>query len=291
MHLRDPAEAGRRAVTALRLVLVDPEIEMVVAWRRHFQGLANVETVAGYFEQLPVFDCMVSAANSFGLMDGGVDAAIIRFFGDRLMNRVQRRILDEYLGEQPVGTSMIVETDHPRHPFIAHTPTMRVPMDIAHTDNVYRAMWAMLLAVQRHNEHAERRIAIVACPGLGTATHAVILSAMFVLAVPDLERSGAFYRDVLGFEVRETGDPGCSLRLPRRGRRGILPAGAGLPRGARQADRRQAMFGFQHAGRELLPFRARLACRSVRPTRSRSRRRPPRRAGRADRDPARARTR
>jgi O-acetyl-ADP-ribose deacetylase (regulator of RNase III) len=43
-------------------------------------------------------------------------------------------------------------------------------MDIAHTDNVYRAMWAMLLAVQRHNEHAERRIAIVACPGLGTAT-------------------------------------------------------------------------------------------------------------------------
>ena len=30
----------------------------------------------------------------------------------------------------------------------------------------------------------------------------------FVLAVPDLERSGAFYRHVLGFEVREIGDPG-----------------------------------------------------------------------------------
>jgi O-acetyl-ADP-ribose deacetylase (regulator of RNase III) len=143
---------------------------MVVAWRRYFQGLPNVDIVAGYFERLPAFDCMVSAANSFGLMDGGVDAAIVRFFGDRLMERVQRRILDEYLGEQPVGTSMIVQTGHPGHPFIAHTPTMRVPMDIARTDHVYSAMWAMLLAVRRHNERAEQRIDVVACPGLGTAT-------------------------------------------------------------------------------------------------------------------------
>ena len=35
-----------------------------------------------------------------------------------------------------------------------------------------------------------------------------ILRTSFVLAVPDLERSAAFYRDVLGFEVREIGDPG-----------------------------------------------------------------------------------
>ena len=30
---------------------------------------------------------------------------------------------------------------------------------------------------------------------------------MFVLAVPSLERSAAFYRDVLGFEIQEIGDP------------------------------------------------------------------------------------
>ncbi len=30
----------------------------------------------------------------------------------------------------------------------------------------------------------------------------------YVIAVPDLERSAAFYRDVLGFEIREIGDPG-----------------------------------------------------------------------------------
>jgi O-acetyl-ADP-ribose deacetylase (regulator of RNase III) len=113
---------------------------------------------------------MVSAANSFGLMDGGVDWAIVRFFGESLQAKVQERILQEYLGEQPVGTSLIVETGHPRHPFVAHTPTMRVPMPITRTDNVYLAMWAMLQAVHRHNQHAEQRINVVACPGLGTAT-------------------------------------------------------------------------------------------------------------------------
>ena len=36
----------------------------------------------------------------------------------------------------------------------------------------------------------------------------MIRAARHVIAVPDLERSARFYRDVLGFEVREVGDPG-----------------------------------------------------------------------------------
>ena len=43
-------------------------------------------------------------------------------------------------------------------------------MPIAHTDHAYLAMWAMLLAVRRHNLYSQRPITIVACPGLGTAT-------------------------------------------------------------------------------------------------------------------------
>jgi predicted enzyme related to lactoylglutathione lyase len=34
---------------------------------------------------------------------------------------------------------------------------------------------------------------------------------MYVLAVPDLARSGEFYARVLGFEVREMGDPGWRM--------------------------------------------------------------------------------
>jgi O-acetyl-ADP-ribose deacetylase (regulator of RNase III) len=157
-------------MTEITLILVDPNLALCTAWSQHFSGMRGVRVRHGRFEQLTEFDCMVSAANSFGLMDGGVDLAITNYFGARLMERVQFRVLSEYLGEQPVGTSMIVETEHPDHPFIAHTPTMRVPMAITTTDNVYSATWAMLVAVARHNRADERKITTIACPGMGTAT-------------------------------------------------------------------------------------------------------------------------
>jgi O-acetyl-ADP-ribose deacetylase (regulator of RNase III) len=43
-------------------------------------------------------------------------------------------------------------------------------MTIAHTDNVYKAMWAMVLAVYHHNQSVEHKINSVVCPGLGTGT-------------------------------------------------------------------------------------------------------------------------
>lgn len=154
----------------VELILVDPQQALCDAWKAAFGESPTVSIVCGRFEDLPDFDCMVSAANSFGLMDGGVDLAITRFFGLQLMERVQTHILREYLGEQPVGTSFIIDTGHQRHPFLAHTPTMRVPMSISATDNVYVAMHAMLLAVRRHNVSTDRKIRKLACPGLGTAT-------------------------------------------------------------------------------------------------------------------------
>jgi O-acetyl-ADP-ribose deacetylase (regulator of RNase III) len=154
----------------LRIIFVDPNPNFKAAIDEFFKDVPNIQTVVGKFQQIPDFDCMVSPANSFGLMDGGVDADIIGYFGYPLMERVQNRILADYLGEQPVGTCIIVETGHPQHPYLAHTPTMRVPMTIAHTDNVYKAMWALLLAVRQHNRTAARKIESIVCPGLGTGT-------------------------------------------------------------------------------------------------------------------------
>lgn len=97
-----------------------------------------------------------------------MDAAITEFFGVALETSVKQRILEDYLGEQPVGTSLIVETEHPQHPFLAHTPTMRVPMQIKGTDIPYVAMWAMLLAVRQYNKAHPNSIRSVVCPGFGT---------------------------------------------------------------------------------------------------------------------------
>lgn len=151
-----------------KLILIASERDLYNAFREYFTHFSNVEIVNDRFEWLTKYDCLVSPANSFGMMDGGMDAAITSFFGKSLEEKVQRRILDDYLGEQPIGTSLIVETGHPNHPFLAHTPTMRVPMNIQGTDIPYVAMWAMLLAVRQHNKNARRQIESVVCPGFGT---------------------------------------------------------------------------------------------------------------------------
>ncbi|MBL8163267.1 MAG: macro domain-containing protein [Anaerolineae bacterium] len=150
------------------LILVDPWEPLCRAWREFFADLPSVTIVQDVFQEVPEFHCMVSPANSFGLMDGGVDAAIIGYFGVQLMRDVQAHIIKDYFGEQPVGSSFIISTGHPKHPWLAHTPTMRVPMGITRTDNVYLAMWAMLRAVHQHNERHEQLIGKVLCPGLGT---------------------------------------------------------------------------------------------------------------------------
>ena len=156
-----------------KLILVDPQIMICEAWEKRFKEYEYVEIINGFFEQIEHFDCMVSAANSFGLMDGGVDLAITNFFGHKLQLKVQEKIMSEYYGEQPVGTSMIVETGNEKHPFVAHTPTMRIPLKITKTDNVYLAKFALLRAVANHNKTNEKKIKIVVCPGLGTSAGGV----------------------------------------------------------------------------------------------------------------------
>lgn len=157
----------------VQLILVDRSEELCDEFEKRFCDFPHVQVLHLAFENLPRFDCVVAAGNSFGLMDAGVDRAIVGFFGRDLMERIQRHILEEYLGEQPVGTSFVIETHHRQHPFVAHTPTMRAPMNIAHTDHVYNAMRAMLLAVRQHNRCGKEKIEVVACPGLGTGTGGV----------------------------------------------------------------------------------------------------------------------
>jgi O-acetyl-ADP-ribose deacetylase (regulator of RNase III) len=152
----------------LKLILVAPDRSLYEAFQEQFSYLPKVQIVNNYFEWIINFDCLVSPANSFGMMDGGMDAAIVNFFGRSLEEKVQQTILEDYLGEQPIGTSLIIETNHSKHPFLAHTPTMRVPMTIVGTDIPYIAMWAMLLAVRQHNKTSKRKIDTVVCPGLGT---------------------------------------------------------------------------------------------------------------------------
>ena len=163
-----------------KLILSAIQPDLYEAFKKHFAQFPQVEVVFKPFEQVE-FDCVVSAANSFGLMDGGVDQCITDYFGIQMMKRVHQAVIKEYYGEQPVGTSMIVRGNERIEPgkknkYVAHTPTMRIPMDVSKTHYVYSAMKAMLIAVEKHNQNYfenggnsdDTKIDIVICPGLGT---------------------------------------------------------------------------------------------------------------------------
>lgn len=111
-------------------------------------------------------DAVVSPANSFGFMDGGVDALYLEHFGSRIQTAVRERILYDHRGELLVGAAVTVPTGDPAIPWLIAAPTMRVPMRLPpDTVNPYLAMRAVLRAAA-----GTPSIRTVAVPGLGTGT-------------------------------------------------------------------------------------------------------------------------
>jgi len=153
----------------IKLILSAPVPAMAEAFKRVFTDIEEVTVVSAPFETIPEFDCMVSAANSFGLMDGGVDAAITAFFGTQLQARVQQHMLREYRGEQPVGTAFVIATGDSKHSYLVPAPTMRVPQVINGSDAVYQATWSALLAIHNYNQSAadDKKIRSVVFPAMG----------------------------------------------------------------------------------------------------------------------------
>ncbi len=156
----------------LKLILLDSKTFLCRTFADYFANLPNVEIVNGTIEELPFFDCVVTAASSLDVANS-VDTSTLQFFGKDVENLLQKRIQEVYLGEQPIGTSLILETNRALHPFIAHTPSLRMQISIAGNNHVYQAIWSTLLAIRQHNKlyynSLQNQINIVAIPGLGTS--------------------------------------------------------------------------------------------------------------------------
>lgn len=165
----------------LQLHLRDLSRALVEAWRREFAGLPGVTISHGdIFSERPGSvsasdpidiraDAVVSPANSFGFMDGGIDLVYTYQLGPQVQERLRALLAEQHDGELPVGQAAIVPTGHPDIPWCISAPTMRVPTDVSETVNAYLAMRAALLAVLSHNRTSPQPIRTVLCPGLGTA--------------------------------------------------------------------------------------------------------------------------
>ncbi len=154
----------------LDITLIDLDTELVNAWRSRFDPhhYPRVHASQGSILTQHV-DAIVSPANSFGFMDGGLDLALSMHFGWQLEDAVRDVLFAEHDGELPVGQAIVVPTSHEQVPWLVSAPTMRVPMNVSDTVNAYLAMRAILRAVARHNRtHPDAQIHTLACPGLGT---------------------------------------------------------------------------------------------------------------------------
>jgi O-acetyl-ADP-ribose deacetylase (regulator of RNase III) len=145
---------------------------MAAAWQSAFRAVPRVTVVEGDILE-GCYDAVVSPANSFGFMDGGIDLVYRRYFGMDLQTRVQAKIRSEFHGELPVGQAMIVPTGHKTVPYLVAAPTMRIPDKIDHTVNAYLAFRAALLAVLAHNEANTATIRSLGAPALGTGIGAM----------------------------------------------------------------------------------------------------------------------
>jgi O-acetyl-ADP-ribose deacetylase (regulator of RNase III) len=151
----------------LKLILGDKNPEMIAAWTACFSDQPNV-TVRGGNILMTTADALVSPANSFGFMDGGLDWSISELFEWRIQAIVQKAIQTKHHGELVVGAAEIVETGHERFRYLVCAPTMRTPQNVSSTMNAYLAMRAILLAIARHNAETKDPINSVSIPGLCT---------------------------------------------------------------------------------------------------------------------------
>ena len=151
-----------------KLYLIDSKPELCDKWRQVFSSYPEVEVLSGdYFQQSA--DAIVSPANSFGIMDGGLDLAIRNELGFQVETDIQEVILNKYHGEMPIGCAEIINTNHGRWSYMISAPTMRIPKNVAFTLNAYIAFRAILIAINSFNEkNSELPIKSLVCSGLGT---------------------------------------------------------------------------------------------------------------------------
>jgi O-acetyl-ADP-ribose deacetylase (regulator of RNase III) len=158
---------GKTSPDGIRISLGDINPDIANALANAFAGLDQVEVLEGNLLDLSC-DAIVSPANSFGDMGGGIDKAIDDFHSGAAQRAVTTAITEQWFGELPVGAALIVKLSSRRLPFVVAAPTMRIPGNVGETINAYLSMRAALIAILRHNATGGPSIRSLAVPGLCT---------------------------------------------------------------------------------------------------------------------------
>ncbi|MHA1948719.1 MAG: macro domain-containing protein [Candidatus Thorarchaeota archaeon] len=154
----------------MRIHLRDRNQELVDWWNHYFAKHEDVTATCGDIfadgEHMDV-DAIVSPANSFGFMDGGIDYVYSEFFGWGMSEDLRSTIYFRHEGELLVGQAEVVDIrdTNPDTPinFLISAPTMRTPLDVSKSVNAFLAFRAALKIAE------ECEFNSILCPGLATA--------------------------------------------------------------------------------------------------------------------------
>lgn len=114
-------------------------------------------------------DAIISPANSFGDMGGGIDKLIDNYYYNEAQEKVINQIRTTHFGELPVGNAVILNMKSKNFKYLIVSPTMRIPGRLRKdTINIYLSMRAILVEVLKFNEQNKDEIKRIILPGLGT---------------------------------------------------------------------------------------------------------------------------
>jgi O-acetyl-ADP-ribose deacetylase (regulator of RNase III) len=161
----------------LRLVLCAVDDPLAHAWEEALDGRPEVTVHRGSILDVPA-QAVVSPANSYGWMRGGIDAVYATEF-PAMEQRVRSAVLAYHGGELPVGQAVIVPTDVAEPAWLISAPTMREPGELLPQDTVHpylaaRAVFRMWRDGRLEDDRPVRAVVrTIALPGLGTGVGGV----------------------------------------------------------------------------------------------------------------------
>lgn len=153
----------------MKITLLDTNPLMVEAWREICGDLPDVDIRQVSFHAFKG-DAIVSPANSFGFMDGGIDQKYSEHYGWDVQERLQTQIKQYFYGELHVGQAVLTPiTSDNGVRFLIAAPTMRSPMPLGRFSiNPYLATRAALIRAKDITSDPGDGPPSICFPGMGT---------------------------------------------------------------------------------------------------------------------------
>lgn len=160
-----------------RIVLCAVEEPLASAWRTVATDRSGVHVHQGSVLEIDA-DAVVSPANSFGWMRGGIDAIYAATWLS-VEQHVRSAVLAFHGGELPVGEAVVVPTGVARPTWLISAPTMRqagelLPADTVHPYLAARAVFRLWRDGRVEDGRPLRELVrTIGMPGLGTGVGGV----------------------------------------------------------------------------------------------------------------------